>query len=137
MLLGRFGGPYWRTKVRAWGIFKGEYDPERETAKAAARREFAEETGWDPPPRLEPLGVFPVGSKKVIEAFAAAGDADPKTLESDTFVLEWPPRSGRTQTFPEIERCEWVRLDEARDRIVASQTPILDALAAQLGRPHG
>ena len=132
VLLGRFGGPYWTNRERAWGIPKGEYDPEDESAEAAARREFVEETGFDAPTGLIPLGSFPVGSEKTIDAFAAEGDADPGALASDTFTIEWPPNSGERRDFPEIAAAAWVPLDEARERVVKSQVPLIERLTEVL-----
>ena len=132
VFLGRFGGPFWRNRERAWGIPKGEYDPDQEPPEDAARREFEEETGFDPPDGLTPLGRFPVGRAKVIDVFTAQGDAEPTALAGGTFELEWPPRSGRLQRFPEIERGAWCTLPEARRRVTKSQVAIIDALADAL-----
>jgi predicted NUDIX family NTP pyrophosphohydrolase len=126
--LGRMGGPFWARKERAWSIPKGEYGPE-EDALAAAKREFAEEIGAPAPDadyRL--LGEYRLSSGKRITAFAAEV-ADAAFVASNTFEIEWPPRSGRRQEFPEIETARWVPLDEARGIITAGQLPILDALA--------
>lgn len=129
VLLGRFGGPYWKNRRRAWGIPKGEYDPAAEDASGAARREFAEETGFAAPPALEALGEFPIGSGKTLEAFAAEGDVDPAELESNRFSLEWPPNSGIMQAFAEISEARWFPLEEAVGRVVKSQVPVIEALA--------
>jgi len=133
VLLGHMGGPFWARKdERAWSIPKGEYGDD-EDALAAARREFAEETG-SPPPEGEVLALGEVrqsGGKRVV-AWALAGDLDPATVRSNTFVMEWPPRSGRQQEFPEIDRAEWFGLGTARSKVVKGQVPLLDALEQKL-----
>jgi predicted NUDIX family NTP pyrophosphohydrolase len=129
VLLGHMGGPFWARKdERAWSIPKGEYGDD-EDPLAAARREFVEETG-SPPPDGEavPLGeVRQSGGKRVV-AWALEGDLDPATVRSNTFVMEWPPRSGRQQEFPEIDRAAWFDLDAARRKVVKGQVALLDAL---------
>lgn len=133
VLLGHPGGPFWRARdAGAWSIFKGE-PADGEEPEAAARREFAEETGWMPTTALEPLGDIRQPGGKVVSAFAMAGDFDPATLHGNGFDLEWPPRSGRIQTFPEIDRAGWFTLPQARLKILAGQAPLLDRLAARLG----
>lgn len=132
VLLGRFGGPYWRNRERAWGIPKGEFDPAKEDPEAAARREFTEETGFEAPEELARLGTFPVGSGKETVAFWGEGDVDPERLQSDEFELEWPPDSGRRQRFAEIERGAWFALPEARERVVKSQVALIEALGDAL-----
>ena len=133
VLLVHPGGPFWTKKdAGAWSIAKGEFDPAREDAEAAARREFVEETGQQPPARLLSLGTVKQSSGKVVHAFAGRGDVDVANVRSNTFDLEWPPRSGRMQSFPEIDRAAWFTLDEAASRILASQRPLLDALHARL-----
>ena len=133
VLLGHMGGPFWARKdERAWSIPKGEYGDD-EDALAAARREFAEETG-SAPPEGEALALGEVrqsGGKRVV-AWALAGDLDPATVRSNTFVMEWPPRSGRQQEFPEIDRAEWFGLGTARSKVVKGQVPLLDALEQKL-----
>jgi predicted NUDIX family NTP pyrophosphohydrolase len=125
VLLGHMGGPFWSRKdARAWSIPKGEY-AEDEDPRVAAAREFAEELGAPPPP--EPwldLGEIRQSGKRVT-AFAVAGDFDPATAVSNTFELEWPPRSGRLQSFPEIDRVAWFGLAEAAGKLVAAQTDLL------------
>jgi len=133
VLLGHMGGPFWARKdERAWSIPKGEYGDD-EDALAAARREFAEETG-SAPPEGEAVALGEVrqsGGKRVV-AWALAGDLDPATVRSNTFVMEWPPRSGRQQEFPEIDRAEWFGLGSARSKVVKGQVPLLDALEQKL-----
>ena len=133
VLLVHPGGPFWAKKdLGAWSIPKGEYGDD-EDALAAARREFAEETG-SAPPDGEPLPLGEVrqsGGKRVV-AWALEGDLDPATVTSNTFTLEWPPRSGRQQEFPEIDRAEWFALDQARAKLVAAQAELIDRLAERV-----
>ena len=128
VLLAHMGGPFWARKDEgAWSIPKGEH-PVEEDARAAARREFAEELGSSAPDgELRDLGTVRSGSK-VIAAFALVGDLDADRVVSNTFELEWPPRSGRTQAFPEVDRAAWFDLDTARRKIVKSQRPFLDRI---------
>jgi predicted NUDIX family NTP pyrophosphohydrolase len=129
VLLVHPGGPYWAKKdAGAWSIPKGEFGA-GEAPADAARREFIEEIGHDPGAGLASLGIFVQSRAKTVHAFAVEGDLDPATVTSNTFELEWPPRSGTMQPFPEIDRAAWLTLDEARARIVTGQRPILDALA--------
>jgi len=134
VLLGHMGGPFWARKDDGgWSIPKGEYGPE-EDPLAVARREFEEELGSPvPATALVPLGVLRVTSGKVLAVWAAQGDLDATAARSNTFELEWPPRSGRVQEFPEIDRAAWFRLDEAASKLVAGQVPFLDRLRAELG----
>ena len=133
VLLVHPGGPFWAKKdAGAWSIPKGEFD-ETETSEAAARREFEEETGIALTTPLRALAPVAQSRGKTVHAFAAEADLDPARIVSNTFTLEWPPRSGRMQAFPEIDRAAWFALDEARTRIVAGQRPILDELAGLLG----
>lgn len=132
--LAHMGGPFWSRKdAAAWSIPKGELDP-GEALLDAARREFAEEIGTDPPGgELLELGPFRYASGKTVHVFALeASDFDPVEIVSSTFELEWPPRSGRRQTFPEADRAEWVPLAVARERLVVGQRPALDALATRI-----
>ena len=135
VLLGRFGGPYWTNRERAWGIPKGVFDPDEEDPEAAARREFTEETGFEPPDGLARLGTFPVGSGKETVAFWGEGDVDPAQMRSDSFEIEWPPGSGRRQSFPEIERCAWFPLPAAEERVVKSQLALIEALRNAVSDP--
>jgi predicted NUDIX family NTP pyrophosphohydrolase len=133
VLLGHMGGPFWARKdERAWSIPKGEH-PDDEDALAAARREFAEETGTPPPdgPTLD-LGEVRQSGGKRVTAWAVEGDLDPDRIESNTFELEWPPRSGRRQEFPEIDRAGWFDLEAARRKVVKGQVPLLDRLEERL-----
>ncbi len=133
VLLAHNGGPYWAKKDHGhWTIPKGEAEPGEELA-AVARREFAEETGHVLPdgPRID-LGEIRQKSGKLVLGWAVEGDLDPATAVSNTYEVEWPPRSGRMQSFPEIDRVEWFGLDEARARLKAAQVPFLDRLEAAL-----
>ena len=129
VLLVHPGGPYWRKKDEgAWSIPKGEMD-EGEDAEVAARREFMEETGIALSGLLDPLGdIRQRGGKRVI-AFAVEGDVDVQTMQSNTFEIEWPPKSGRMQSFPEIDRAEWFDLPSAHAKILEAQRALLDRLA--------
>ena len=134
VLLVHPGGPYWRRKdVGAWSIPKGEMDGERD-AGAVARREFAEETGAVlGPPILEPLGEIRQRAGKRVIAFAVEGNLDVHAIRSNTFEMEWPPRSGKRQEFPEIDRAEWFGLAAAHEKIIEGQRPLLDRLAGVVG----
>lgn len=133
VLLAHPGGPFWVKKdIGHWTIPKGEVEPGEEFA-AVARREFAEETGHQAPNRqLIDLGQIKQKSGKIVLGWAVEGDLDPATALSNTYDLEWPPRSGSVRTFPEIDRVEWFGLDEARRRLKAAQVPFLDRLQAAL-----
>jgi predicted NUDIX family NTP pyrophosphohydrolase len=134
VLLVHPGGPYWRRKGQgAWSIPKGEID-EGEDPRDAARREFMEETGFSLVGSLEPLAEIRQRGGKRVLAFAIAGDIDVQTIQSNNFEIEWPPRSGKMQSFPEIDRAEWFELPAAHTRILESQRPLLDQLAELLGR---
>jgi predicted NUDIX family NTP pyrophosphohydrolase len=133
VLLVHPGGPFWARKdVGAWSIPKGELDGD-EDPRACARREFAEETGAVlPEGALDELGAVKLKSGKVVVAFAAEGDLDPETLVSNTFELEWPPRSGRVQTFPEVDRAGWFDLATAREKLNPAQAAFVDRLEERL-----
>jgi predicted NUDIX family NTP pyrophosphohydrolase len=129
VLLGHMGGPYWaRRDAGAWTIPKGELEPDEEPL-AVARREFEEEIGT-PVPGTEyvDLGEIRQAGGKVVRAWAVEGDLDATSIVSNTFEIEWPPRSGRLQAFPELDRAEWFDLTTARSRIVAGQRAFLDRL---------
>ena len=134
VFVAHMGGPFWAKKDdAAWSIPKGEY-PADEDALVAARREFLEEIGV-PAPELDylNLGEFRQSSGKVVTAFAAESDLEVAEVHSNTFAAEWPPKSGRIQEFPEIDRAEWMPLADATRRLVKGQVPILDALATRVG----
>lgn len=128
VLLAHPGGPYWAKKdVGAWSIAKGLVNPGEELF-AAALREFTEETGFAAEPPFIPLAPVKQKSGKVVHAFACEGDFDPDKLVCETFDMEWPPRSGRRKSFPEVDRVAWFGLAQARERILAYQRPFLDEL---------
>lgn len=128
------GGPFWKNKdAGAWSLPKGEYEPD-EDAMDAARREFREETGFEAPGgEWMPLGEIRQASGKVVTAWAAEGDCAAEEIWSNTFAMEWPPRSGRRQEFPEVDRAGWFSLAEARTKMVAGQVEFLDRLAERVG----
>lgn len=132
VLIAHPGGPYFtRREAGAWTIPKGVVEP-GETAEAAARREFAEETGFAPPDRLVELGPIRLRSGKRVHAFAGEGDVDPARLSSNTFEMEWPRGSGEQRTFPEIDRVRFVAPDEAKRLLNVAQAPLVDQLEAML-----
>jgi predicted NUDIX family NTP pyrophosphohydrolase len=133
VLLGHMGGPFWqRRQEGAWTIPKGEVEPGEEPL-AVARREFHEELGMPVPPGdLIDLGEVRQAGGKVVRAWAVEGDLDVEAIVSNTFELEWPPKSGRIQSFPEIDRAAWFDLESARAVIVAGQRPLLDRLTTEL-----
>jgi predicted NUDIX family NTP pyrophosphohydrolase len=134
VLLAHPGGPFWRSRdAGAWTIPKGEFaDPEQ--AADAAQREFAEETGFAVTPPLLPLGDIVQKSGKRVSAWAFEGECDPEQLRCNEFELEWPPRSGRTQRYPELDRVAWFGVAEARRKLVPAQCAFLDRLEQALGR---
>ena len=128
------GGPFWQRKDEgAWSIPKGEFS-EIETPEAAARREFSEETGFLLPQDLLALTPIVQSRSKVVHPFAVEADLDPDALRSNTFALEWPPRSGAMREFPEADRAAWFTIPEAHRKIIAGQRPILDELAERMKR---
>jgi predicted NUDIX family NTP pyrophosphohydrolase len=132
VLLVKPGGPFWRNKdAGAWMIPKGLVE-HGETPVEAALREFEEETGTRLTTVPFPLATVRQAGGKLVEAFALEGDLDPAAIRSNEFELEWPPRSGRLQPFPEVAEARWMTLDEARQLMLPSQLPLLDALAAKL-----
>jgi predicted NUDIX family NTP pyrophosphohydrolase len=130
------GGPFWKRKdLGAWSIPKGQIEHEEEP-RACAIRELREELG--PAPDLDPGQLIELGSikqraGKVVEAWAAEADLDPARLDSNTFSMEWPPRSGGEQEFPEVDRAEWFDLETAREKILPAQAELLDRLLQRLG----
>ncbi len=135
VFLAHMGGPFWAKKdAGAWSIPKGEYDPDTESAQDAARREFREELGVDPPETdWAELGTFAYSSGKKVVVFCGDGAGFTASgFTFGTFEMEWPPRSGRTASFPEVDRAEWMDLDAARDALVKGQRPAIDALASAL-----
>jgi len=130
VLLVHPGGPYWaRRDAGAWSIPKGELEEDGADALACALREFEEETGSAPGPgELVALGEVRQKGGKVVAAWAAEGDLDAGTIRSNTFELEWPPRSGRRQSFPEVDRAGWFGVAEAREKMIPAQAAFLDRL---------
>lgn len=135
VLLVHPGGPFWARKdLGAWSIPKGELAA-GEDPRTCAVREFAEETGTElPVGALAELGSVKLKSGKVVVGFAVEGDLDPATVRSNTFEVEWPPRSGRTRVFPEVDRAEWFALDATRERLNPAQAAFIDRLEALLAR---
>jgi predicted NUDIX family NTP pyrophosphohydrolase len=132
VLLGHPGGPFFgRKDAGSWSVPKGEPGPEEADLAATARREFEEETGHPVPdgPLID-LGSVTQRGGKVVHAWAAEGDLDPATAQSNTFSFEWPPLSGKVRTYPEIDRVEWFGPAEARRRIKDAQIPLIDRLEA-------
>ena len=135
VLLAHPGGPFWRRRdAGAWTIPKGECD-DGESDEACARREFREELGAEIEGALEPLGEITQKGGKRVSAFAAAGDFDVEALASNTFEMEWPPRSGSMQSFPEIDRAEWMPVPRARELMLPAQVELLDRLIERHGQP--
>ncbi len=137
VLIAHPGGPLWARKDEgAWSVIKGELEP-GEYPLAAAVREFGEETGWElPAGSYLDLGYVEQKSGKVVSAWAVEADFDPDTLRPGTFTMVWPPRSGRTQEFPEIDRVAWFDLDEAARRLNPAQRAFLDRLRHALAHPQ-
>ena len=133
MLLVHPGGPYWARKDDgAWSIPKGEIE-EGEEPVAVARREFTEETGFSAAGELMPLEPVRQAGGKVVLAWAVEGDFDVGAFKSNTFTLEWPPKSGKRQSFPEVDRVAWFELPDARRKILAGQAPLIDQLERLIG----
>jgi len=122
------GGPFWAKKdLGAWSIPKGEYEADEKPEDAAAR-EFQEETGFVVPGGLRKLGAIKQSGGKIVSAWCGEGDCDPADLVSNTFEMEWPPRSGRSMNFPEVDRGAWLSMAAAREHILKSQVELLDRL---------
>jgi predicted NUDIX family NTP pyrophosphohydrolase len=133
VLLVHPGGPFWAKKdAGAWSIPKGEY-AQGEDALTVAVREFEEETGARLVGEFRALGEVKQAGGKIVTAWVIEGDFDPATLKSNSFELEWPPRSGRMQSFPEVDRAAWFDLDEARQKILSGQRAFIDRLCAAIG----
>lgn len=140
VFIAHMGGPFWAKKdAGAWSIPKGEYDPDVEAALDAARREFREELGVEPPEiEWAELGTFAYSSGKKVVVFVGDGAGfTASDFTFGTFEMAWPPRSGRTATFPEVDRAEWMDLDAAREALVKGQRPAIDALEAALAELPG
>jgi predicted NUDIX family NTP pyrophosphohydrolase len=133
VLLVHPGGPFWANKdAGSWSIPKGEASP-GEDLLTRAKQEVLEETGLVVDGTLRPLTPVKQGGGKIVHAWALAADFDPATLKSNNFTLEWPPRSGRVQEFPEVDRAGWFTLAEARQKIIKAQAALLDQLETLLG----
>jgi predicted NUDIX family NTP pyrophosphohydrolase len=129
------GGPFWAKKDEgAWSIPKGLCE-KGESALAAAKRELEEETGFSVKGDFISLGAFKQPSGKIIEAWAVEHDLDPHRLHSNTFSIEWPPRSGRMAAFPEVDRAAWMLHEAALKKVTKGQRPIIEALLRKLGEP--
>jgi predicted NUDIX family NTP pyrophosphohydrolase len=129
------GGPFWARKDDgAWSIPKGEYE-DGEDALAVAKREFAEELGAAADGRFFDLGELRQRSRKLIRAWALEGDFDVAALRSNSFEIEWPPKSGHRQSFPEVDRAAWFTPEEARRKLIAGQRGFIDRLLAQVQPP--
>ena len=128
VLLAHPGGPFWAKKdLGAWSIPKGEVDSDEEPM-LAAQREFEEETGIAPEGDFIVLGEAKQAGGKIVTAWAVEGDCDSSGLKSNTFSMQWPPRSGRMAEFPEVDRWEWFSLNDAREKILAGQRIFLERL---------
>ncbi len=134
VLLVHPGGPFWAKKdAGAWSIPKGEYE-EGEDALAVAKREFREELGRLPRGACLPLGDIRQNAGKVVTAFALRADFDVDKMKSNSFELEWPPKSGKTATFPEVDRAQWFTAAEAREKINPAQAELIDRLIHVAGK---
>jgi predicted NUDIX family NTP pyrophosphohydrolase len=133
VLLVHPGGPFWAKKdLGAWSIPKGEFEPDEEPL-AAAKREFEEEVGAAPPAGdYISFGEFKQTSGKIVYAFALEADFNLEHFKSNMFQLEWPPKSGNTQEFPEVDRAAWLSLDDAKQKLVSGQALLLEALQTKL-----
>jgi predicted NUDIX family NTP pyrophosphohydrolase len=128
VLLVHPGGPFWARKdLGAWSIPKGEYEDGADP-RECARREFEEELGSVAPEQLADLGTVRQKNGKEVRAFLAAGDLDVSRVRSNTFTIEWPPRSGRMKEFPEVDRAEWFGVEDAREKLNPAQVEFLDRL---------
>jgi predicted NUDIX family NTP pyrophosphohydrolase len=126
------GGPFWAKKdAGAWSIPKGEFVQDEDPLQAA-RREFAEETGFAIDGNFRPLHPVRQSGGKLIQAWAIEADCDASRIHSNLFSMEWPPKSGRTQQFPEVDRAQWFDIPQARKRIVSGQLGLLDQLISAL-----
>ena len=133
VLLVHPGGPFWSKKdLGSWSLPKGEY--EDEDPLQVARREFEEETGYPVTGNFLPLTPLRQSSGKIVSAWAVEGNCDAAGIKSNTFLLEWPPRSGRQQEFPEVDRADWFSLSLAREKILKGQAGFLDQLEQLLSK---
>ena len=126
------GGPFWARKdLGSWSIPKGECSPD-ENPLEVAKREFEEETGFTAQGNFKEMAEIRQKGGKYVKAWALEGDCDPKAIKSNTFTMEWPPHSGKEQQFPEIDRAGWFTLQQAREKILESQVPLLNQLEGML-----
>lgn len=133
VLLLHMGGPFWARKNEgAWTIPKGEF--EDEDPLTAARRECREETGLSPDGEFIQMSPVRTSSGKTIYSWAVEFNCDPTVIRSNTFEMEWPPRSGKTKAFPEVDRAQWFTIEQARGKLSKGQRPLLNELAGKLGR---
>lgn len=133
VLLAHPGGPFWKKKDEGvWTIPKGEFD-DTEDPLGAAKREFKEETGFAVDGEMIPLEPLRQPSGKIVYAWAIKGNFDPALLKSNTFAMEWPPKSGKQQEFPEVDRVAWFSLEEAHHKILKGQAAFLKQLQEKLG----
>ncbi len=133
ILLVHPGGPFWAKKdAGSWSIPKGEYEPD-EDPLTAARREFKEETGVDVEGDCIPLTPIKQKGGKTVYAWAIEGSIDAGAIHSNTFAMEWPPRSGRQAEFPEVDRAGWFKLNEAREKLIPAQVRFIDELCSRVG----
>lgn len=127
------GGPFWENRdLGSWSIPKGEYDPAREDALVAARREFHEETGFIADGEFVPLQTVKQPGGKIVSAWMVEGDCDASAITSNTFAMEWPAKSGKWQRFPEVDRAEWFDLATAREKILKGQVNLIEELERRL-----
>jgi predicted NUDIX family NTP pyrophosphohydrolase len=137
VLLVHPGGPFWKKKdLGAWAIPKGEVE-DNEDLFAAAQREFLEETGFSAKGPFILLGEIRHRSGKCVHAWAFRGDCDPSLLRSNTFEMEWPPKSGKRQSFPEVDKANFYSLKEAKQKILEAEAPFLDRLREKLSSGSG
>ncbi len=129
------GGPFWGHRdAGGWSLAKGMYIPGEETPEDAARREFSEEVGCEPPAgELIDLGEVRLSSGKRVRGYAVEASADLAFVTSNTFEVEWPRKSGRFQTYPEVDRADWFSVEEARSKLTMGQVPLLDSLEKLVG----
>ena len=128
VLLVHLGGPYWARKDKgAWFIPKGEINP-GEDEFAAAKREFREETGIEPRGDFIALGTIKHKGGKIVHAWAFEGDCDPSSIRSNTFTIEWPPRSGKRQEFPEVDRAQFLSVEQAKAKMSPAEFELVDRL---------
>ena len=137
VLLVHPGGPFWAKKDEgAWSIPKGEFNIDTEDPLEAARREFEEETGFTPEGGFISLDTLAQSSMKIVHAWAVEGDCDAAHIKSNTFSMEWPPRSGKQQEFPEVDRAGWFAVETAKTKILKGQTAFIDRLLEQVRCAH-